>query len=130
MHEPHGTLEASSKAPSGVTVYAVQENPNVNLLPATAYGQVVIMLPGGFRATYAAQPAARKLRALMRGISRSDLLLPVGDPAAIALAAAIMTDLTGGWLNILKWDNQEKCYYPVRIDVFDRFPGELRQIAS
>ena len=128
MNEPHAILPATPTAPPGVTVYAVQESA-VNMLPATAYGKLVVMLPSGFRTMFASQPAARRLRSIMRNMKPDDLLLPVGDPVAIALASAIMAERTGGWLNILKWDNQEKCYFPVKIDVFDRYPGTLRQSA-
>jgi hypothetical protein len=131
-HTPHNVMEAAPELrhhKNPPTVFAVQESFGINMLPATVYGRVLIMLPANFRTMYAAQPAARKIRGIMRNVSKDDYLLPVGDPVAIALAGAVMAERTGGWLHLLKWDNHEKCYYPVRIDVFDRYPGELRQTA-
>ena len=122
MYEPVSVIPAAPSAPKDVTVYIIQDNPQINMLPASAYGRLVFMLPPGQRSMFNGQPIARQLRALMKGCKPTDLLLPVGDPAAIACASAIMVDETGGWLNLLKYDRQERCYYPVLIDVFDRFP--------
>ena len=36
-----------------------------------------------------------------------------GDPAIIGLSTAIVSDITQGKFNLLKWDRQETRYYPL-----------------
>ena len=36
-----------------------------------------------------------------------------GDPAIIGVTCSIVSDMTNGKYNLLKWDRQEKVYYPV-----------------
>jgi hypothetical protein len=46
-----------------------------------------------------------------------------GDPAIIGVACAIVADKTNGRFNLLKWDKQEKTYYPVEINLYEK--GEI-----
>ena len=112
---------ASPRAPAGARVFVVQETDH-NLLAATDYGELVFLLPKGLNVTYAAQPVARQLRALLRDAGPLDLLLPTGDPVAIAVAAAVLAEALGGRLRVLKYDRQERRYFPVEVDIFDRTP--------
>jgi len=49
--------------------------------------------------------------------------LCTGDPAIIGLSTAIVSDVTGGRFNLLKWDRQETRYYPLTFDLYDK--GEI-----
>ena len=40
------------------------------------------------------------------------ILLLYGDPAIIGVVCAVASDMTNGKLQLLKWDRQEKTYYP------------------
>ena len=44
----------------------------------------------------------------------------MGDPAAIAIASIIAGDVNNGVVNILKWDRENRAYYNVCCDVFNR----------
>ena len=44
-----------------------------------------------------------------------DYLLLTGDPAIIGVACSIVSDITNGKYNLLKWDKQERKYYSYRI---------------
>jgi hypothetical protein len=46
--------------------------------------------------------------------------LCTGDPAVIGLSSAIVSDITQGKFNLLKWDRQEKKYYPLTIDLYQK----------
>lgn len=53
-----------------------------------------------------------------------DYLVATGDPAAIGITCSVVADLFGRF-TILKWDKQQRSYYPVEIviwseDVNDR----------
>ena len=49
-----------------------------------------------------------------------DYLLLTGDPAIIGVACSIVSDITNGKYNLLKWDKQEKRYYPVEINLYNK----------
>lgn len=114
---------ASPRAPAGARVFVVQETEH-NLLAATDYGELVFLLPRGANVTYSAQPVARQLRHLLRDATPADALLPTGDPVAIMVAGAVMAARLGGHLRVLKYDRQERRYFPVEVDIFDREPAE------
>ena len=120
---------ASPHAPPGARVFVVQETTH-NVLAATDYGELVFLLPAGANVTFNAQPVARHLRQLLQQFKAGprDCLLPTGDPAAIMVAGAIMAERCAGRLAILKYDRQERRYFRVDVDIFDR--GELAQTGS
>ena len=41
----------------------------------------------------------------------------MGDPAIIALAGAIVSDVNNRKFKVLKWDRDEKRYYDIEIDL-------------
>ena len=44
----------------------------------------------------------------------NDYLLLTGDPAIIGVACSIVSDMTNGKYNLLKWDKQDRMYYPIK----------------
>ena len=59
-----------------------------------------------------------KLKNLVRDFKPTDYLLLTGDPAIIGVVCCLVSDITNGKFNLLKWDRQEKKYYPIEIDVY------------
>ena len=53
----------------------------------------------------------------LKDFNDNDYLLLMGDPAIIALAGAVASDVNGGRFKILKWDRDEKKYYDIEIDL-------------
>ena len=47
----------------------------------------------------------------------------MGDPGIIAISSAIASDCTRGKINMLKWDRQEKRYYPLSFSLYEK--GEI-----
>ena len=43
--------------------------------------------------------------------------------AIIGVACSIVSDITNGKYNLLKWDKQEKKYYPIAINLYEK--GEI-----
>jgi len=98
-------------------VFVTQENPKVDILPATKWGELnslaspfdqVLMNPGRI---------VSQLRRKLRWFDDEDWLLAMGDPAIIGIAFAIAADVNSGRVNLLKWDRMEKSYYPVHVSL-------------
>ena len=64
-----------------------------------------------------------KLRQGLKNFTEKDYLLLTGDPALIGVACSIVSDITNGKYNLLKWDKQEKKYYPIEINLYEK--GEI-----
>lgn len=99
------------------TVFVVQEDPRKNILPAMDFGNIEFILDQHSQVTFDPVPWVRRMKVAMRKFTDEDYLLAVGDPAAIGIACCIAAAQTGGKFKMLKWDRQEKRYYPIAIDV-------------
>jgi len=45
-------------------------------------------------------------------------LLLIGDPLAIGLAVAVASNANRGKVKLLKWDRQERQYYPLSVNLY------------
>lgn len=90
--------------------------PSINLAPAKAFGDLVIMLPPNANRLHI-NPLVVALREQMKEFSAEDYVIAVGDPSLIAAAACIAAKKTGGLLRVLKWDRQSSNYIPVEANV-------------
>ena len=61
-----------------------------------------------------------KLRKILKNYTSEDYLLLTGDPAIIGVACSIVSDITNGRYKLLKWDKQEKRYYPIEINLYEK----------
>ena len=100
-----------------MTVYVVQEVPKFNVLPARKYGELELMLPPG-QITLSAGPTVNRLKHKLRNFTDMDYLLLIGDPLAIGLAVAVASNANRGKARLLKWDRQEKQYYPLNVNLY------------
>jgi hypothetical protein len=57
---------------------------------------------------------------LLKDYTSDDYLLLSGDPATIGVICSVVSDMTNGKFKFLKWDRQEKTYYPIEIDLFKK----------
>jgi len=112
------------------TVYVIQEipgtkagNPKINILGASDYGIFKFLLPEFSQIIFSPGPLIYKLRQSLKNYRPSDYLLLTGDPAIIGVACSIVSDITNGKYNLLKWDKQERKYYPITINLYEK--GEL-----
>jgi hypothetical protein len=106
-------------------VYLTQEipgtsisQPKYNILGAQKYGQIVTLLPEKSQIILSPGPLINKLRTLLKDYTTNDYLLLSGDPAIIGVVCSVVCDITNGKYKLLKWDRQEKTYYPIEIDIF------------
>lgn len=108
-------------------VYVIQElpgtkegRPKYNIIGAQKYGEIKMLLPEHSQIIMSPGPLVFKLRQLLKDYTSEDYLLLTGDPAIIGVACSIVSDLTNGKYNLLKWDRQERMYYPIEINLFQK----------
>jgi len=53
-------------------------------------------------------------------VKEGDYLLLTGDPAIIGVACSIVSDITNGKYQLLKWDKQERKYYSININLHEK----------
>ena len=114
-------------------VYVIQEipgtqagNPKINIIGASKYstsGKFNFLLPEFSQMIFSPGPLIYKLRQGLKNFKVGDYLLLTGDPAIIGVACSIVSDITHGKYNVLKWDKQERKYYPIEINLYEK--GEI-----
>lgn len=97
-------------------VFVVQEQEGKNLLPATKYGEIDVLLPPG-QIAFSSQPVIFALNHKLQFFQDMDYLLLIGDPVLIGLASSIAAKFNNGKVKYLKWDKQEKTYFPIETDI-------------
>ena len=108
-------------------VYVIQEiagtkegKPKINILGAAEYGNFKFLLPELSQIIFSPGPLIMKLRQGLREYTPQDYLLLTGDPAIIGVACSIVSDITNGKYKVLKWDKQERKYYPIEINLYEK----------
>ena len=106
-------------------VYVVQEiagtregRPKFNIMGAAEYGELKFLLDERSQMIFSPGPLIFKLKQLVKHFKPTDYLLLTGDPAIIGVVCSLVSDTTNGRYNLLKWDRQEKRYYPIEIDLY------------
>ena len=107
------------------TVYVVQEiagtregRPKFNIMGAAEYGKLRFLLDERSQMIFSPGPLIFKLKTLVKDFKPTDYLLLTGDPAIIGVVCSLVSEQTNGRYNLLKWDRQEKRYYPIEIDLY------------
>lgn len=108
-------------------VYVIQDvpgskigAPKINIIGATQFGQLKVLLPENSQIILSPNYVITTLRNKLKDYTSKDYLLLTGDPAIIGVACSIVSDTTNGKFNLLKWDKQERRYYPVEIDLYKK----------
>ena len=114
-------------------VYVIQHiagtqagNPKINIMGASSYstsGEFNFLLPEFSQMIFSPGPLIFRLRQGLKDFTKDDYLLLTGDPALIGVACSIVSDITNGKYNLLKWDKQERKYYPIAINLYEK--GEI-----
>ena len=108
-------------------VYVIQEipgtkegRPKINIMGAATFGKFKFLLPELSQIIFSPGPLIFKLRKALANYRKKDFLLLTGDPAIIGVACSIVSDITNGKYNLLKWDKQERKYYSIAIDLYEK----------
>jgi hypothetical protein len=119
------TTVMDDKQPS--IVYVIQEipgtkvgNPKINIMGAAQYGGFKFLLPELSQIIFSPGPLIYKLRQGLKNFRKKDFLLLTGDPAIIGVACSIVSEMTNGNYKLLKWDKQERTYYPIEINLYEK----------
>ena len=102
-----------------MTVYVLQEMGR-NIRSAEKFGDLKVVLPDNKQIVLSSGPLTFKLKHALKDFNDNDYLLLIGDPAIIALAGAVVSNVNGGKFKVLKWDRDEKQYYDIEIDLKGR----------
>ena len=126
MKEKNTVYEEIAKDVSP-TVYVIQEipgtaegRPKINIMGAAHYGKFNFLLPELSQIIFSPGPLIFKLRKSLANYKKQDYLLLTGDPAIIGVACSIVSDITNGKYNLLKWDKQERKYYSIEINLYEK----------
>ena len=119
--------ESATKNNTPSVVYIIQEipgtktgNPKINIMGAAKYGVFKFLLPELSQIIFSPGPLVFKLRQGLKKFNQKDYLLLTGDPAIIGVACSIVSDMTNGRYKLLKWDKQERTYYPIEINLYEK----------
>ena len=111
-------------------VYVIQHiagsqagTPKINIIGAQKYGNFKFLFFFFSQMIFSPGPLIYKLRHGLKHFKKEDHLLLTGDPALIGVACSIVSDITNGKYNLLKWDKQERKYYPIAINLYEK--GEI-----
>jgi len=114
------------------TVYVIQEiagtregRPKINIMGAAEFGTFKFLLPELSQIIFSPGPLIFKLRKGLRDYRPKDFLLLTGDPAIIGVACSIVSEITNGKYQLLKWDKQERKYYSININLHEK--GEINE---
>jgi len=109
------------------TVYVIQEiagtrdgRPKINIMGAAEFGTFKFLLPELSQIIFSPGPLIFKLREGLKNYRTKDFLLLTGDPAIIGVACSIVSDMTNGKYQLLKWDKQERKYYSIAINLHEK----------
>ena len=108
-------------------VYVIQEipgtkegRPKINIMGAQRFGKIKVLLREDSQMIFSPGPIIFELRRLLKTYRPTDYLLLTGDPAIIGVACSVVSDITHGKYNLLKWDRQERMYYPISINLYEK----------
>jgi len=117
-------LTSQTKTDNKPIVYVIQDipgskigAPKINIIGATQFGRLKVLLPENSQIILSPNYVVTTLRTALKDYTIRDYLLLTGDPAIIGVACSLVSDITNGKYNLLKWDKQERKYYPVEINL-------------
>lgn len=97
-------------------VYVVQESTGKNFLPAASYGEIEVLLQAQ-EFGFSPGPMFHRINKKLQHFCDEDYLLLIGDPVAIGIATAVAARWNQGRVKVLRWDRQERTYYPMQLEL-------------
>jgi len=87
--------------------------PTVDLRPAEAYGELVVMLPPNVTGALMS-PLVDALKDRLKDFTEEDYLVAIGEPSLIAAASGIILRKQK-LMKLLRWNKREKRYAVVEV---------------
>ena len=94
--------------------------PKINIVGAQEFGEIKVLLDEDKQIMFSPAPMVRKMKRMLKDFSDNDYLLLTGDPAMIGVACSVVSEVNNGKYKLLKWDRQERQYYPISINIHER----------
>ena len=94
--------------------------PKINIVGAQEFGEIKVLLDEDKQIMFSPAPMVRKMKRMLKDFSDNDYLLFTGDPAMIGVACSVVSEVNNGKYKLLKWDRQERQYYPISINIHER----------
>jgi len=88
----------------------------IDLTPASAYGEIVVLLPPG-KVMLSPAPWVQKLKQKMKDFSDDDYIVSCGDPNAFSAATCVAHDNNRGRYKTLIWDGRQRRYIATQINI-------------
>ncbi len=100
-------------------VFVTQPQAGKDLSQAEEYGKLVHCYSKGEQVT--PENVGNAIKQLNKALENfdyaADYLLLIGDPVLIGIACSIVSEVTVGRYNVLKWVKQEKRYEAITVDL-------------
>lgn len=127
MNEPKQPRVFIVQEPQRRTVRGIERT--VDLTPAAAYGQLIVLLPPN-KSPLSGAPVVNELRRALSDFGETDYLLAVGAPTFIGWATALAADANRGRVRMLIWDREARNYIEVAAQLWgnDRSARTPREI--
>lgn len=90
--------------------------PTINIEPARAFGELVVILPPAANRS-GIDACADAIKHAMEDYGREDYIVAVGDPTLYAVAACQAAKRADGVLRMLKWDRMQRGYIIEEVEV-------------
>ena len=84
---------------------------------AERFGQIIYLFDSQKQVVMSPQPTIRKIKQILKDFKDTDYLVLVGDPALIGLTCSVVSTISNGRYNMLKYDRLERDYFPIRVDI-------------
>lgn len=108
-------------------VYVVQEPlkkdqsgavvPRIDLTPAEKFGEIVFLLSWTDPKKMTPDQCIGKIRRGLSDYNQSDYMVFVGSPTVMWAAGAIASEMSGGVVRTLEWDNRTSSYNVIVADL-------------
>ena len=103
-------------------VWVTQEMPNLKYNTAEEYGDIKFLSPHDYRHTMSDSEfndgLTAKIASKLRDFnSKIDYLVPAGSPIVMMVVSAILAKAGVRKFNILKWDNRDMTYVPMKVEI-------------
>lgn len=118
QHYSETTSAAPDRIPYKPVVYVIQDDTRRNFTSALDFGSLEPVLQADEEANMLNMPSiTAKIKRALQRMTPHDYLLLSGSPVSIGVAFMVAGELTGGRFKVLKWDNQERRYFALPVDV-------------
>lgn len=92
--------------------------PSYDLAPAERYGDIIMLTdPEAYYLMFDMPAMFELFRTRLKSFTDIDYIVAIGDPAAIAAATMVASQVNKGRVKLLRWDRKLKEYAEIQLDL-------------